>query len=261
MSEEALVSSLGSSRRIYLTGEPCLWTPDRLIRAERLPGRQGRLVFAYMVSERARLVPRDELAEVLWPDSQPASFEIALNALMSKLRGLLVEAGLDRLALGSVNGCYRLELPPEIWIDAEAAHKAVHQAEAASRAGDLSGSYAPAAVAAAILRRPFLSGADGLWVERRRDALRQLLVRALDVLVEVHTWNREPAMAVRVAEQAVSLEPFRESGYRHLMKLHHRAGDRAQALRVYERCRRLLAEELGAAPSAETEAVRAAVGY
>jgi DNA-binding SARP family transcriptional activator len=59
--------------------------------------------------------------------------------------------------------------------------------------------------------------------------------------------------------QAVALEPFRESGYRALMRLHHLAGDRAQALRVYERCRHLLAEELGAAPAPETEAVRAAV--
>jgi len=38
------------------------------------------------------------------------------------------------------------------------------------------------------------------------------------------------------------------------MRLHHGAGDRAEALRVYRRCRRLLAEELGTAPSPETEA-------
>lgn len=240
--------------RVYLTGEPCLLTPDRLIRAGRLPRRQGRLAFAYLVSERARPVPRDELAEALWPDGPPASPDVALSSLISKLRALLFEAGLDRLTLRAADGCYRLELPGGTWVDTEAAHEALHEAEAALRAGDHAGAYAPAAVASAVLRRPFLPGAEGQWVERRRDALRQLLVRALDVLAEVHAWNREPAMALRVAEQAVALEPFRESGYRRLMELHHRAGDRAQALRVYERCRRLLAEELGAAPSPETEA-------
>ena len=57
------------------------------------------------------------------------------------------------------------------------------------------------------------------------------------------------------AKEAVALEPFRESGYRRLMEIHVAAGNRAEALRVYERCRRLLADELGAFPSPETEAI------
>ena len=39
------------------------------------------------------------------------------------------------------------------------------------------------------------------------------------------------------------------------MEAHVAAGNRAEALRVYERCRRLLSEELGAYPSPETESV------
>jgi len=240
--------------RIYLTGEPCLLDGGRLIAAGRLPRRQGRLAFAYLVSERARPVTRAELAEALWPGCLPASYEAALSALVSKLRALL-----GRQAITSAGGCYRLELAADAWVDTEAAHAGVHEAEAALRAGRHGAAYGPATVAAAILRRPFLPGAEGPWVDQRREALRRLLLRALDVLSEVHAWNREPSLAVRVAEQAVALEPFRESGYRRLMALHQRAGDRADALRVYERCRRLLADELGTTPAAETEAVRAAL--
>jgi DNA-binding SARP family transcriptional activator len=240
--------------RIYLTGEPCLLTGRTLIRADRLPRRQGRLAFAFLMSERSRAVPRDELADALWPDGPPPAHEVALSALASKLRALLIEAGAHRDAIVVADGCYRVDLPAATWIDTEAAHASVHEAEAALRSGAHAAAYAPATVAAAILRRPFLPGIEGDWVERRRNALRVLLVRVLDVLAEVHAANGEQALAVRVAEQAVSLEPFRESGYRRLMRLHHGAGDRAEALRVYRRCRRLLAEELGTAPSPETEA-------
>jgi DNA-binding SARP family transcriptional activator len=62
-------------------------------------------------------------------------------------------------------------------------------------------------------------------------------------------------MAARHAEQAVAVEPFRETGYQRLMRAHAAAGNRAEALRVYERCRCLLAEELGVSPSPQTEAV------
>lgn len=246
--------------RIYLTGEPCLLNAGVLIRADRLPGRQGRLAFAFLMGERTRPVSRDELADVLWPDGPPPAQGVALSAVVSKLRALLLEAAVDRHAIRAADGCYRVELPAGTWIDTEVAHEAVHESEAALRSGAHTAAYAPAAVAAAILRRPFLPGGYGDWAERRRDGLRQLLVRALDVLAEVHAENREPALALRVAEQAVSLEPFRESGYCRLIRLHHRAGDRAEALRVYERCRRLLAEELGTRPSPETEAVLAEAG-
>jgi SARP family transcriptional regulator, regulator of embCAB operon len=246
--------------RIYLTGEPCLLTGQKLIRADRLPRRQGRLAFALLMSERSRAVPRGELADALWPDGPPPAHEVALSALASKLRALLVEAGAHRDAIAVADGCYRVELPGATWIDTEAATASVHEAEAALRSGANADAYGPAAVAAAILRRPFLPGIEGGWVDRRRDALRALLVRVLDVLADVHASNREPALAVRIAEQAVGLEPYRESGYRRLMRLHDDAGNRAEALRVYQRCRRLLADELGTTPSPETDALMRAVG-
>ena len=65
----------------------------------------------------------------------------------------------------------------------------------------------------------------------------------------------EPQEAVEWAEQTIVLAPFRETGYRRLMEAHAAAGNRAEALRVYERCRRLLAEELGTYPSPETESI------
>jgi cyclopropane-fatty-acyl-phospholipid synthase len=65
------------------------------------------------------------------------------------------------------------------------------------------------------------------------------------------------SVALRAAEEAVTLEPYRESGYRRLMRIHLAAGDRAEAVRVYERCRRILADELGERPSRETEEVLA----
>ncbi|HEV2712412.1 MAG TPA: BTAD domain-containing putative transcriptional regulator, partial [Gaiellaceae bacterium] len=109
--------------------------------------------------------------------------------------------------------------------------------------------------AAALSRRSFLPGEDGAWVEEKRRELGELLVRALECLADASLEAGDPREAVRHAQELTRLEPYREGGYRRLMQAHAAAGDKAEALRVYERCRRLLADELGAYPSPETETI------
>jgi SARP family transcriptional regulator, regulator of embCAB operon len=63
------------------------------------------------------------------------------------------------------------------------------------------------------------------------------------------------AVAERTARRLVELSPFRESGYAALMEAFERQNNIAEALRVYERLRGLLREELGAAPSPAVQRV------
>src|SRR6266550_8227086 len=86
----------GSLLRIYLTGEVAIERGEQLLRDGDLPGRQGRLALVYLVTERERAVTQAELAELLWPDSLPSSWPVALSAVISKLRQKLATVGLDR---------------------------------------------------------------------------------------------------------------------------------------------------------------------
>lgn len=82
-----------------------------------------------------------------------------------------------------------------------------------------------------------------------------MLIRALDCRVEALLANSEVELALSHAREAVRLEPYRESGYRRLMRIHVGKGDRAEAVRVYADLRRLLAKELGVEPSEETDSL------
>src|SRR4051794_8834145 len=104
--------------KFVLAGRVSIEAGDVLIDEGRFPGRQGRLVFAYLVVEQGRPIPHEELAEALWGERPPVTWKKALAVIVSKLRGLLAECGLDgETALTSAFGCYRLELPPETWVD------------------------------------------------------------------------------------------------------------------------------------------------
>ena len=243
--------------RVSLTDQVQIETSGGAVLLEqRFPGRQGRLVFAYLLAHHGRPVPRDELAEALWGDAPTATWEKALSVLVSKLRVLLQESGVDGTeALTSAFGCYQLTLPSDTWIDLAAAAEAAAAAERALADGAVERARIEASTAESLARRTFLPGEEGRWVAEQRDQLREVLVRALDCLAEVRLRTSEPAAAARSAEEIVGLEPFRERGYRLLMQAQSAAGNDAEALRTYERCRRLLVEELGAYPSAETDAI------
>lgn len=245
--------------RIYLTGEICVSLGTRLVRADRLPGRQGRVVFAYLVGERRRAVARDELAEALWPEGPPAAAGMALSAIVSKLRAELSEVGIGRDCLRATSGGYQLALPAGSWIDTEAALESVHLAEAAMQIRDPRRAYGWAVAGCAILRRTFLPAEDGVWIDGRRTELRKARLRALDCLAQIHAANGEHSLALRAAEEAVDLEPFRETGYQRLMLVHEAAGNRAEALRVYARLEALLAKELRITPGRKTRLVYDAI--
>lgn len=243
--------------RIYLTGAVAIEHGEHLVRERQFPGRQGRIAFVFLAVNHHRPIHREELMGAIWPGDAPAQSDGALDAILSKLRGLLKTAGFasDAAGIDVSSGTIALRLPGRAWIDLEAAANALDEAEGALRRQDTVNAWSLANVAVVISRRPFLPDVEAPWIEAQRNALRALQMRALQCLVTVSATNAEPLLAIQHAAEMVQLDPFRETAYQLLMKMHAAAGDRAEALRVFARCRELLRDELGVSPSPQTEAV------
>ena len=191
--------------RIYLTGRIGVEADEQLVIEERhFRGKQSRLMFAYLVSERHRPVLREDLAKLIWGDELAQTWELSLSSLISRIRRLLIKDALDQAAsLSGRFGQYELRLPPASWVDLEACGGAVDRAEGALRNGDPQGVLSPATVALNISRRPFLSGIEGEWVESQRRKLERVRLRALDSLSRM--WLAKPI---------VSLSPEASSTFR-----------------------------------------------
>lgn len=235
--------------RLYLTGDLLIETEAGSIDQRRLPARQGRRAFAYLACERWRGVPRDELADAIWGETAPGSWDSAIHAIVSKLRRVLRGLGADIVMVSST---YHLELPDSAWVDIEVAASAIDEADSISRGADPKRAWGPANVAAVIASRPFLPGEEGDWIERQRSRLRSFNLRALDCLAQLSLANGESSLAAQFASEALNLEPCRETAGRWLMRAYTLSGSRAEALKAYDALRQRLAEELGADPSPET---------
>lgn len=218
-------------------------------------GRHGRSALAYLVLQRHRPVTRDEMAEVLWGEDLPGSWEQMLRGVILKLRRAFSAAGLDpTTTLITSGGTYQLCLPADATVDLEEAAAALSAGEAALGCGDPAVAALHAKAAVDITARAFLPGASGMWVERRQADLRDLHLRGLDLVATAAIGRGRWPEAVIAVEQILSEEPFRESAYVTLMEAHAGCGNRAEALKTYERCRQTLANELGVSPSPSTKA-------
>jgi DNA-binding SARP family transcriptional activator len=238
-----------SPLRIHLCGPLVIECDGRRL-DHQVPGRQGRLLFAYLVCNRHRPARRGELIEAIWLDQAPPAADNALNALISKLRRVIGAETLDRRA------SVQLQLG-DAWVDIEAAPEAVHRAESAIAVGDWTRAWGPSLVALFTAGREFLPSEEAPWVEDQRARLVEVHLRALQSYAAccVGIGGTELAAAVRAGRELVRRAPLRESGYQLLMRALAHQGNVAEALRVYTNLCDVLRDELGVTPCAATRAV------
>jgi SARP family transcriptional regulator, regulator of embCAB operon len=216
----------------------------------RLPGRQGRLLIAYLVINRHRPVPRDQLAEALWREPDPAAVDARLNPLLSKLRRVF---GSD-----AVDGRSTLRLClPDAWVDLDAAIEAIHRAESAVAQKEWTRAWGPVLAALFVAERTLLPGEDAPWIDDVRHQLAVVHLRALEAYAatELGIGGTELDGAVRAARQLIEVAPLRERGYRYLMQALAAQDNLAEALHVYGQLCGCLRDQLGASPSPATHAL------
>ena len=239
--------------RVFLTGRLAVETSEGSFDETDLPGTQGRVAFAALSLNR-NPVARHELADIVWDsESLPDHWSSALNSIISKIRSVLRSIGLDsRSTLTQTAGSYQLIFPTSTWMDLEDAVRRLDRAAGALRHGDHERAVSEATVASGIYQRPFLPGADGIWIDTVRLRHRDALYHTSEILAAGWTKLGDPDLAATCARRAINTDPYREAAYRLLMNAEAARGDRGAALQAFEHCRRMLADELDVDPSRET---------
>ncbi|MFI8962725.1 BTAD domain-containing putative transcriptional regulator [Streptomyces sp. NPDC053493] len=226
-----------------------------------LGGPARRALLALLLARPGEPVSADLLAEEIDPDG-PLS-DHAVQSQVSRLRTALRAAAdtapgpaamIERAGDG-----YRIDVPADA-VDACRFERLTARGRAALHRGD---GTEDAERAAALLREalelwrgPALDGvADRPSVQATAVRLEELRTGALEDRYEAALRLGEHRAAVPELRELVSRHPLRERPAGLLMRALSADGGQAEALLVYERTRRRLAEELGADPSPELTAL------
>ena len=216
--------------------------------------RKALAILALLVVDR-RPYARDELAALLWPESDDESARGALRRTLSVLKsglgGRWLRVDRSQVALDDADGPILVDLD-----DVEAA---------ARHPGALDLPALTAAVARA--RGPLLAGFSlrdspefDDWRAVRAVHAERLVAGVLDQLSDSAAAAGEPAIAIQAAARRVDVDPLDEAAHRRLMQRLAEAGDPRAAIRQYRTVVAVLERELGVPPLAETtdlyEAIR-----
>jgi SARP family transcriptional regulator, regulator of embCAB operon len=239
-----------AATRIQLCGRFVVRLEGRRVE-DALPGAKGHVLFAYLVLNRLRPIDRDELLGAVYGDEATPDHQPRLSVLLSKLRRVVG----PELLSGRTQ--IDLVLPAGAFVDVEAALEALHRAESHVANGEWADAWGPSTVACQVAGRPLLQAHDLPWLDEWRRRLDDVRLRGLECFASASFGLGGPTLvqAADSARRLIELAPFRESGHLILMEALERSGNAAEALRVYDRLRILLRDELGIAPSPAVQSV------
>ena len=212
-------------------------------------------LLAYLATTQ-RAQSRDILADLFWPGYNQTSARGNLRRTLSNVNRSLGNGWMvvdrEQVALAQREG---------LWIDVVVYQDRLAELESGVHDNIPLGSDGLASLKAAVqlYEEDFLAGfslldAPGfdMWQVQQTETLRRQLAGALErlarYLAAVHNYSE----AIVYARRWSALDPLHEPAQRTLMRLYAQSGDRAAALHQYKECVRVLADELGMKPEAET---------
>ena len=227
---------------------------DHLVTESDWHTRQARQLLKILITERPRPVSTDRLIEILWPASTPDAAATTLRSAINALRNVLEpdrpNRAPSRYIVTQTPG-YAFHLTPDIRLDIDVFEQKLATAQHATDP---------------LLRRTLLDEVVALyqddylvsdpyadWAENERERLRERYFTALLQLAELQAHAGEYTDAISTVRRILARDEVRENAYQALMRYQAESGDSAGALLTFERCRTILADELGADPSPLTQ--------
>jgi DNA-binding SARP family transcriptional activator/TolB-like protein len=221
--------------RLRLIGQMEAWT---LTSESILPtGRKTRALLAILALSAPRPVLRGKLAELLWSRRPEEQARASLRQEIHRLLDALNPVGTQILVINRDHLALR---PGTVWVDVEEVLRA--------------SPTKPAALS--LLDGELLEDLDGVdpsfdsWLTSERERLRD---RARNLAETLLREQSDPEAMVPAAHQLLAIDRCHEGAWRALMRAYAARGERGMAIQAYERCRAVLADQLDAQPSEETQ--------
>ena len=222
---------------------------------------KARQLFQLLLTHRDKPLAKEQIVDYLWSESEAqaadSSFKVALNALVRALEPERSSRAQSSYIIRSGSGtslAYALSIEPEqVWLDAAEFEQLAVQGARAELAGDEKIALDFYNQALKLYQGDFLPGClyeD--WAAAERERLLALFLTTAERLTRLLAARAEWEQCLVVCRLILARDNCWEEAYRLMMLALWKQGNRAAAIRTYEKCSTILAEELGIEPMPQT---------
>lgn len=217
---------------------------------------KARQLFQLFLTHRDQAMDREQIMELLWPESEPESaqrdFKVALSTLYNVLEPGR-KSGSKSAYITRKGSVYGLRQTADIWLDIEDYDQRIRLAEELDMTGD--GRVLQAyREALSLYTGVFLSEHRyDDWCRNERERLLNEFLKSSDRMVTLLIEKGFYQEAIDRCQQILAYDNCWECAYRNMMMSYKQLKNRPQALRVYQRYVQCMREELDAEPTAEIQ--------
>ncbi len=212
-------------------------------------------LLCYLLLYRERIHTRENLAELLWPDTPNSKkyFRQAFWQLQAVLERYLPARKTNGETLFLLNpGWIRVNPQAAWWLDVAGLEQAYGLCSEVPGAALTAQEAQGIEDAIALYQGDLLETWYQDWCVYERERLQLIYLGLLDKLVGYCTAQQLYTKGISYGQRILRCDPAREATYQQLMRLYYFAGDRTTALREYARCERALKREFNLAPMQAT---------
>jgi DNA-binding SARP family transcriptional activator len=244
-----------STLRICLFGKFCVRRNEQVL--DGFDARKVQELFCYLLLHRDHSLPRETLASILWPETTTAQSKKNLRQALWQLQSALGSQNerLDDRILLVEPDWVQLNSQANYWLDVAVFEQTFNLIQ------KIPGQELDSSTAQLLLdivrlyQGPLLEGWYQDWCLLERERLQSMYLTMLDKLMSYCEVRQDYETGLLYGMRIMCYDRARERTHRRMMRLYYYLGDRAEALRQYERCAAALEEELGISPSKSTQAL------
>jgi LuxR family maltose regulon positive regulatory protein len=228
--------------------------PSKPFAADAWTTKRARDILCFIASRRHRRASKDTIIDIFWGESDLEVVEKNFHPTVSHIRKALnSNQPLKQNFLLYRDGDYLINPEFSYRIDTEEFDRLVSEGESARRAREFERCINSYEQAIAVYRGEFMQGSYDEWVEEQRSYYREQYLRMLESLAAVAQKTEDWLRSLKLAQQILHDDPFREDIHCLIMRAHAALGNRVAVKDQYETLRRVLRKELGVEPASETQ--------
>jgi len=215
---------------------------------------RARSLFQYLLLNHGKVIGRERLHEVLWPDgewsSTTSSLKVAAHAVRWVLRDAADGAG-QPVEIACRDGGYVL-FASDLWLDIEEFDASLNRGRAAENHGEHADARSWYKRALELYSGDFLTAESAAWAVEQREYSRALARHALGYHRADALRRDDHPEVITFCRRILEIDPYHEEMYQTLMLVHGRRGELGQVRNWHQMCVRRLRDDLDLVPTETT---------